>query len=97
VPKAIWNGAVIAEAPLSDTVSLEGNVYFPEGAVDKSFLKASDKQTTCAWKGTASYYDLEVAGKTNAAAAWYYAEPKSAAANIRGRIAFWKGVEVTSS
>jgi uncharacterized protein (DUF427 family) len=96
VPKAVWNGAVIAEAPESATVALEGNIYFPEAAVDKTYLKASDKHTICPWKGTASYYDLEVAGKTNAAAAWYYPEPKSAAENIRGRVAFWKGVEVTS-
>jgi uncharacterized protein (DUF427 family) len=95
MPKAVWNGAVIAEASEGETVALEGNIYFPEAAVKRAYLRPSDKHTICAWKGVASYYDVEVEGKTNAAAAWYYPEPKSAAENIRGRIAFWKGVEVS--
>ncbi len=94
MPKAIWNGKVIAEARAEDTEQLEGNVYFPENAVKRDFLRPSDKHTICPWKGTASYYDLEVDGQTNSAAAWFYPEPKSAAAQIKGHIAFWKGVEV---
>lgn len=90
--KATWNGVTIAE---SDDVELvEGNVYFPATAVDQAYLKPSDTHTVCGWKGTASYYSLEVAGKANPDAAWYYPEPKDAAKNIRGRIAFWKGVKV---
>jgi uncharacterized protein (DUF427 family) len=96
MPKAIWNGEVIAQAEKAETESLEGNVYFPESAVKREFLRPSDKHTICPWKGTASYYDLEVDGKTNAGAAWYYPEPKEAASKIRGRIAFWKGVEVSA-
>jgi uncharacterized protein (DUF427 family) len=95
MPKAIWNGAVIAEAPAGAVEEVEGNIYFPKDSVKDEFLRPSDKHTTCAWKGVASYYDLEVDGKVNAAAAWFYPEPKSAAANIRDRVAFWKGVEVS--
>jgi uncharacterized protein (DUF427 family) len=95
MPKAIWNGAVIAEAPLAEIEEVEGNIYFPKGAVKEEFLRPSDKHTTCAWKGVASYYDLEVDGKVNAAAAWFYPEPKPQATQIRDHIAFWKGVEVS--
>ena len=91
--KASWNGATIAES--DDTVIVEGNHYFPRDSVDASLLRDSDTTTICPWKGTAKYYTLEVGGKTNSDAAWYYPEPKSAAENIRGRVAFWKGVEVT--
>ncbi|MCA8979795.1 MAG: DUF427 domain-containing protein [Planctomycetes bacterium] len=91
--KAIWNGAVIAES--DDTVVVEGNHYFPRDAVKDEFLEKSSTTTVCGWKGTASYYTLRVEGATNRDAAWYYPEPKSAAAEIRGRVAFWKGVEVT--
>lgn len=90
--KAIWNGAVIAES--NDTIVVENNHYFPPDAVDKKFLKSSDTHTTCPWKGIASYYTLNVDGKENKDAAWYYPQPKEAAAQIKNYIAFWKGVEV---
>jgi len=92
--KATWNGAVIAES--DDTVVVEGNHYFPLAAVDPSVLVPSSTHTICPWKGTASYYTLRVGGRENPDAAWYYPEPKDAAHEIRGRVAFWKGVEVTS-
>ncbi len=91
--KAIWNGKVIAES--DDTVVIEGNHYFPEEAINKAYYKASDTHTTCPWKGVASYYTLEVDGKENPDAAWYYEEPSDLAKQIRNHVAFWKGVEVT--
>ena len=90
--KAIWNEEVLAES--SDTVVVEGNHYFPPAALNMQFFKPSDKKTVCPWKGTASYYDLEVSGKVNKDAAWLYVEPKSAVTQITGYVAFWKGVEV---
>ncbi|HXN55572.1 MAG TPA: DUF427 domain-containing protein [Myxococcales bacterium] len=90
--KAIWNGAVIAESDACEVV--EGNQYFPPGAVKKEYLRESATHTTCHWKGEASYFTLEVDGKANQDAAWYYPEPKSAAKNIRGYVAFWHGVDV---
>jgi len=93
--KAIWNGQVIAES--DDTVIIEGNHYFPRDAVKAEFLRDSSTATQCPWKGTASYHSLEVDGDTNADAAWFYADPKDAAAPIRDRIAFWRGVEVVES
>jgi uncharacterized protein (DUF427 family) len=88
--KAIWNGAVLAES--DDTVVVEGNHYFPEAAVDKKYLQPSDTHTFCPWKGEASYYTVVVDGETNKDAAWYYPQPKPAAAEIDGRVAFWRGV-----
>ncbi len=90
--KAIWNNTVIAES--NDIVNVEGNNYFPEEAVKREYLKNSDTHTVCHWKGTASYYSLEVNGKTNNDAAWYYPEPRPLADGIKGRVAFWKGVEI---
>ena len=90
--KAIWNGKVIAES--DNTVVIEGNHYFPIGSVKAEYLDDSSKTTFCPWKGTANYYSLHVDGETNADAAWYYAEPKPAAAEIRDRIAFWRGVTI---
>ena len=90
--KAIWNGKTIAES--DETVVVEGNHYFPAEAVNKEYFEASDTNTVCPWKGTASYYSLNVDGDRNADAAWYYPDPKEAAKEIRGRIAFWKGVQV---
>lgn len=90
--KAIWNGEVIAES--SDTIKLEGNYYFPKDSVNTGFLRQSDTHTTCPWKGEASYYSVEVNGKTNKDAAWYYSNPKDAAKVITGYIAFWKGIEI---
>jgi uncharacterized protein (DUF427 family) len=90
--KATWNGAVIAES--DDTVVVEGNHYFPESSLNRAYISFSNHKTTCAWKGQASYYSLIVNGEMNTDAAWYYADPKSQAEEIRGRVAFWKGVKV---
>ena len=90
--KAHWNGEIIAES--DDTVVVEGNHYFPEDSLRREFFRESDQKSVCAWKGEASYYDLDVNGRLNAAAAWYYPSPKPAAAEIAGRVAFWRGVEV---
>lgn len=90
--KAIWNGAVIAQS--TNTVIVEGNHYFPATAVVREYLKPSDHTTACHWKGAANYYSISVDGKLNQDAAWYYADPKPAASQIKGRIAFWRGVEV---
>ena len=96
MPKATWNGAVIAQADTAKVQIVEGNVYFPPEAVNKSFFKDSQTHTVCPWKGTASYYDVVVDGKTNKDAAWTYPETKDAAKHVKGYIAFWKGVEVAS-
>jgi uncharacterized protein (DUF427 family) len=93
--QAIWNGEVIADS--DDTVVVENNHYFPLESVRQDVLRPSQYATVCPWKGTASYYSLEVDGKLNQDAAWYYREPKEAAAEIRGRVAFWRGVEVRAS
>ena len=90
--RATWNGATIAES--DDTVVVEGNHYFPADSLDRSLLRDSDTHTVCPWKGTASYYTLVVDGAENVDAAWYYPEPKDAARQIAGRVAFWKGVVV---
>ncbi|MBS0011853.1 MAG: DUF427 domain-containing protein [Bacteroidales bacterium] len=90
--KAIWNEAIIAES--DDIVNVEGNAYFPAESVKQDYLKQSDTHTVCPWKGTASYYSLDVNGKRNEDAAWYYPEPGPDAGMIKGRIAFWKGVEI---
>ena len=94
MPKALWKGAVIAEAPLEATEKVEGNIYFPASAVNKAYLRESEHHTLCPWKGTASYYTLEVNGEQNQNAAWYYPEPSDAASRIKGFVAFWKGVQV---
>lgn len=90
--KAIWNNATVAES--DDTVVVEGNHYFPADSIVTACFEHSDHQSVCPWKGIASYYTLVVNGKRNENAAWFYAEPKDAAKQIRGRVAFWKGVEV---
>jgi uncharacterized protein (DUF427 family) len=90
--KAVWNGAVIAQSERCEIV--EGNRYFPPEDVRREYLRASDTHTVCGWKGTASYYDVVVNGRVNRDAAWYYPEVRPAAANIRGYIAFWRGVQV---
>jgi uncharacterized protein (DUF427 family) len=90
--RAIWNGAVIAES--DETVIVEGNHYFPPTAVKREYLRESATHTVCPWKGTASYYDVVVEGKVNQDAAWYYPEPKEAARQIAGYVAFWRGVRV---
>jgi len=91
--RASWNGVTLAES--DDTVVVEGNHYFPVESIASELFAPSDSHTVCPWKGTASYYDVRVNGDVNADAAWYYPEPKEAAAEIRGRVAFWRGVEVT--
>ncbi len=90
--KATWNGATIAES--DDTVIVERNHYFPRASVNTDYLRDSATTTVCPWKGTARYHTLAVGGTENKDAAWYYPDPKSAAAEIKDRIAFWKGVEV---
>jgi len=94
MPRATWNGALLAEAEDDEVELVEGNVYFPPAAADRTYLRESRTTTFCGWKGTASYYDVVVAGEVNKDAAWFYPAPKDAAANIAGYIAFWKGVEV---
>ena len=90
--KAIWNGAVIAESNAVEIV--EGNVYFPSSAIKREHFQDSATRTTCSWKGVASYYNVVVAGRTNADAAWYYPAPKDAAKQIKDHVAFWKDVSV---
>ena len=91
--QATWNGTVLAES--DDTVVVEGNHYFPLASVDPDVVRPSDHRTACPWKGESSYYDIVVDGEVNPAAAWYYPDPLPAAAEIRDRVAFWRGVEVT--
>ena len=90
--KAVWNDTVIADA--ADTVIVENNHYFPIDAVIPGALTPSSTTSVCPWKGTANYYSVTAGGETNVDAAWYYADPKAAAAEIKGRVAFWKGVKV---
>lgn len=90
--KAIWNNAVIADSPT--TVVLEGNHYFPESSLNRDYVSFSNHRTSCPWKGQASYYSLLVNGELNADAAWYYPEPKRDAEEIKGHVAFYKGVQI---
>jgi uncharacterized protein (DUF427 family) len=90
--KAVWNKQVVAES--DDIVTVEGNAYFPADSVRREYLQPSETHTHCPWKGEASYYTLQVDGESNPDSAWYYPEPKPAAAEIKGRVAFWKGVRV---
>jgi uncharacterized protein (DUF427 family) len=90
--RAEWNGAVLAES--DDIVNVEGNAYFPDESLRREFFQPSETHTFCPWKGTASYYTLSVAGQANRDAAWYYPQPYDAARQIKGRVAFWKGVVV---
>lgn len=92
--RAIWRGTVIAES--DSTVVVEGNHYFPVASVHLEYLKPSDTHTICPWKGQASYYTIVVDDKENPDSAWFYPEPKEAAKEIEGHIAFWNGVEVTN-
>ena len=90
--RALWRDTVLAES--DDTVVVEGNHYFPEQSLRREHFRTSETHTTCPWKGEASYYDIVVDGERNDAAAWTYPEPKPAAEQIRGYVAFWKGVDV---
>jgi uncharacterized protein (DUF427 family) len=92
MPKAVWNGTILAESP--NTVVVEGNHYFPPASLQRSSFRESETHTVCSWKGTASYYNLDVNGQVNRDAAWYYPDPLPAARNIAGYVAFWKGVRV---
>jgi len=91
--KATWNGVLIAES--DDTVVVEGNHYFPAASLRRELVRPSDTHTTCSWKGVASYYDVVVDGKVNKDAVWFYPEPKEKAAQVKDRVAFWKGVTVS--
>lgn len=90
--RAIWHGTVLAQS--DDTVVVEGNHYFPAGALNTEYFQDSDPHTVCGWKGLASYYTVEVDGAKNPDAAWYYPDPKPEAEQVRDRVAFWKGVDV---
>ncbi|MDT7689657.1 MAG: hypothetical protein QOJ70_75 [Acidobacteriota bacterium] len=90
--KATWKDTVLAES--DDTEVVEGNHYFPADSIKREHFRESEKHTTCPWKGEASYYDVVVGGEVNADAAWYYPQPKDAAAQIKDRVAFWRGVKV---
>ncbi|MFM8604171.1 MAG: DUF427 domain-containing protein [Cyanobium sp.] len=90
--QASWNGTVIARS--DDIETVEGNAYFPPAALEASCFRPSSHRSVCGWKGEAHYYDVVVDGQVNANAAWFYPDPKPAAAAIRGRVAFWKGVRV---
>lgn len=92
MPTATWNGAVLAES--DETIVVEGNHYFPPNSINPGFFEDSDTHTTCPWKGVASYRTVVVDGERNPDAAWYYPEPKEAAAQIAGYVAFWRGVTV---
>ena len=91
--KAVWNGQVVAES--DDIVTVEGNAYFPATSLRQEFVQPSSHTSVCPWKGTARYYTLNVGSQTNKDAVWYYPEPKQAAADVSGRVAFWKGVSVS--
>ncbi|HVG30561.1 MAG TPA: DUF427 domain-containing protein [Pyrinomonadaceae bacterium] len=90
--RAVWRDTVLAES--DETVVVEGNHYFPAGSLRREHFRPSDTHTTCPWKGEASYYDVVAGGEVNKDAAWYYPQPKAAAREIEGRVAFWKGVKV---
>ena len=93
--RATWNGAILAES--DETIIVEGNHYFPPNSVNWDLFTKSESQTYCSWKGTASYYDVNVEGETNADAAWYYPDVFDAAGEIRDYVAFWHGVEIDAS
>ena len=90
--KAVWNGVVLADS--EETIVIEGNHYFPPSSIMREYFAASNTQSVCPWKGTASYYHIQVQGETNSDAAWVYPETSEAARQIEGYVAFWKGIEV---
>ena len=92
MPKAVWNGQVVAES--DQTVVVEGNHYFPPDSINLEFLRDSDSHTRCPWKGVASYYDVVVDGEVSRGGAWFYPDPSRAAKKIKNHIAFWRGVRV---
>lgn len=93
--QAVWQGQVLAQS--EDIVTVEGNAYFPAESLNRSYFTDSETTSYCGWKGDANYYNVEVNGQSNPDAAWYYANPKSAAEEIKGRVAFWKGVEIVDA
>jgi uncharacterized protein (DUF427 family) len=93
MPKATWNGTVLAES--NETIEIEGNQYFPPESVKRQYLEDSTMHSTCPWKGEASYYHVVVNNEKNPDAAWYYPNPKDAAAQIRNYVAFWKGIQIS--
>lgn len=93
MPKATWNGAVLAES--IETIEIEGNQYFPPESVNRQYLEDSTMHSTCPWKGEASYYHVVVNSEKNPDAAWYYPSPKDAAAQIKNHVAFWKGIQIS--
>lgn len=93
--KAVWKGATLAES--EDTRVVEGNHYFPPDSIHWEYFAESAHHTVCGWKGRASYYTVQVGDATNKDAAWYYPDPKPAAQDIRGYVAFWHGVKVVPS
>ncbi len=95
MPKAVWNGAVLAES--DNTTVVEGNHYFPHDSVNWDYFHESSHTSTCPWKGLAGYYDIEVDGQVNRNAAWYYAQPSAAASQIKDHVAFWRGVKVVKN
>ena len=93
MPKATWNGTVLAES--NETIEIEGNQYFPPESVKRQYLEDSTMHSTCPWKGEASYYHVVVNNEKNPDAAWYYPNPKDAAAQLRNYVAFWKGIQIS--
>ena len=93
--KATWNNASLAES--DNTVVVEGNHYFPTDSINREHFQPSSTHTTCPWKGEASYYNVVVNGEVNKDAAWFYPDPKPAAAEIKDHVAFWRGVKVEES
>lgn len=91
--RATWNGAVLAES--DETVVVEGNHYFPPESLNREYFAETETHTVCSWKGTADYFSINVDGKTNVDAAWTYPQPKPAAEEIAGYVAFWRGVSVS--
>jgi uncharacterized protein (DUF427 family) len=92
MPKAVWNGAVLAQSDRTEIV--EGNHYFPSGSLNREYFKESPTHSTCPWKGEAHYYNVVVNGQVNKDAAWYYPSPKDGAKTIKDHVAFWKGVQI---
>jgi len=92
MPKAVWNGQVIAES--DKTVVVEGNHYFPVESIRQEFFVESNESSRCPWKGVASYYDVALDGAENKGAAWYYPDPSRAAKKIKNHVAFWRGVKI---
>lgn len=92
MPRAVWNGRVIAESDQHEIV--EGNVYFPPASIKREYFTASSHTTLCSWKGQAHYYNVVVDGKENKDAAWYYPDPTPAAQNVKNHVAFWHGVQI---